>query len=217
MKEKTFVTMKDFTKKYGIKFCVNHTGKMQGMISLSTSVLLNTYCQTHCKVDNSICQHCYAARMNKMYKGLENVTAANTKALTENIIPVNAWPMINACYIRLEAFGDLNNVTQVINYFNFCKANKQAKIALWTKNPNLIDQAIKAGHKKPNNLVIIVSSLFLNTISNYNYDFIDKVFTVYDKGHAKQVNINCGARNCLTCNRCYHRTKNIEYINELLK
>ena len=50
------------------------------------------------------------------------------------------------------------------------------------------------------------------------YDFIDKIFTVYDKNYinARDVNINCGAKSCLTCHKCYVRSKT-KYINEKLK
>lgn len=213
------ITIKDFEKKWGIHFTEKHTGKMAGMISLSTSVLRNEHCKHNCNIAGSICEHCYSARMHKMYKGLEVKTAINTSVLTQVVIPVNDWPLVNALYGRFEAFGDLNNVIQVRNYFNCCKRNKKTKWALWTKNPQIINQAIKAGYKKPSNLVIIVSSLFVNEVGKYKFDFIDKIFTVYDKKYAAEnnIDINCGARNCLACNRCYHKTKNIEYVNELLK
>ena len=50
------------------------------------------------------------------------------------------------------------------------------------------------------------------------YDFIDKIFTVYDKDYisAHDVSINCGAKSCLTCHKCYVKSK-IKYINEKLK
>ena len=152
---------------------------------------------------------------------MQDKYARNTAALTSQIIPVQEWPLLNVALIRLESFGDLNNVNQVINYFNFAKRNKHAKVVLWTKNPGLVDKAIKAGHKKPGNVIIIVSSLFINTVSDFpkfNY-FIDKYFTVYNNPFITEnnVNITCGARSCLNCQRCYHKTKDIEYVNEKLK
>ena len=71
-------------------------------------------------------------------------------------------------------------------------------------------------------MIIILSSVLLNTAidadtASAKYPFIDKVFTVYDKEHAQDVNINCGARSCAECQRCYHKSEGIEYINELLK
>lgn len=212
-------TIKEFEKKYNIRLCLNHTGKMSGMISLSTACSCNEYCKAHSSVNGSICQHCYAERMMKMYNALEKKLMVNTEALTKEIIPTSEMPTLNCLYFRFEAFGDLNNYIQVVNYFNLCKANKAVHFALWTKNPHIIQEAINKGYKKPSNLVILVSSIFVNKIGQIRYDFIDKVFTVYDKKFAEEngIEINCGARNCLACHRCYKKTKEVEYINELLK
>ena len=46
------------------------------------------------------------------------------------------------------------------------------------------------------------------------FDFVDKVFTVY--ADCEGVEINCGARNCFECHKCYTKNKT-EYINEKLK
>ena len=208
----------------GISFCVNHTGKMKEMISLSTSVLKNAFCQKRSKCKKSICSKCYANRMTKAYKGLEKVLAINTKALTTNIFPVYLFPKFESGrLLRLEAFGDLNNEIQVINYFRFCERNYDCKIALWTKNPFLIDRVIKKGFSKPQNLIIIYSNPILDKLISdtkliARYPFIDKVFSVFTKDYAKAetITINCGARNCFTCQRCYS-TKTGFHVNELVK
>lgn len=78
---------------------------------------------------------------------------------------------------------------------------------------------------KPNNLNIIYSVAGLNSnaaaaiydaFQSFGYEFIDKVFTVYDAEHAHGININCGARDCATCGKCYHKN-DIVFINEKLK
>lgn len=55
--------IKAFEKKYGVHFTVNHTGKMTGMASLSTSVIDNPICAARAKVKGSICEKCFAANM----------------------------------------------------------------------------------------------------------------------------------------------------------
>ena len=200
--------LKDFEKKYGIHFTMNHTGKMKGMQSLSTSVIENPICRERAKVKGSICEKCFAAQMFQRYgEGFKDCFKRNTEVLTGTIIPVEDMPILNAAYFRLESFGDLQNETQVINYFNLAKANERTVFALWTKNPVFIDRVIKAGHRKPKNMIIILSSCFINKEDPIKYDFIDKVFTVYDKQFIREhdVNITCGARNCLTCRRCYSK------------
>ena len=48
-----------------------HTGKMQGMQSISTSVMQNKHCQARIKNGDTICNKCYSARMMKMYKNMD--------------------------------------------------------------------------------------------------------------------------------------------------
>ena len=142
----------------------------------------------------------------------------NQEILTGSVLPEEKLPVINVLYFRFEAFGDLNNATQVINYFNICRKNPGVKFALWTKNPDYIAAAIKAGHEKPENLNIILSSLFINKERKTKYDFVDKIFTVYDAEYitANNIDINCGARNCFTCGLCYNKN-DVRIINEKLK
>lgn len=213
------MTIKEFEKRYGIRFTTDHSGKMQGMVSLSTSVLKNPICMARSKVPGSICQKCFAAKQAKAYgKNFQDKYAENTHNLTKQIIPVKDFPLLNVIQFRLEAFGDLQNTVQVINYFNLCKRNKRVHFALWTKNPEFIEQAIQAGHKKPSNLVIVQSSSFINKKEEKKYDFIDKVFTVYDKKYIAEnkIEINCGARNCFECGQCYSKKTSAE-ISEQLK
>lgn len=128
----------DFEKKYGIKICMDHTGKMENMYSLSTSVLENPHCQRRAKIKGSICEKCFVRAMTERYgKNFKDKYAENTRILTQRVIPVNEWFEINALYFRLEAFGDLNNEIQVINYFNLARHNSKTVFALWTKNPFL--------------------------------------------------------------------------------
>lgn len=208
----------------GLHFCINHNKKMAGMYSISTSVLKNKYCAERCKNKKTICSHCYAARMSKMFKGLEKKLSDNLDILTRSIIPVENMPIINAHSFRLEAFGDLNNTIQVINYFNLCRKNRDVNFAIWTKNPFIISNAIHNGYKKPANLIIIYSSPVVDENVNTTklkkiYPFVDKVFTVYsstEKAAEHGRKINCDQNNCLSCLKCYRKNKVTE-INELLK
>ena len=204
-------------------FCTDHTGKMAGVISISTSVALNPRCAARAKDPDSICAHCFAAAMLEYYAGLDNKLARNTELLTKAELTPDQVPVINADkwpLLRFESFGDLNNVIQVYNYFLIAAVNHKCKAALWTKNPDLIQAAMDHyGITKPSNLVIIYSSPKLNTPAAdilRKYAFIDKVFTVYDKEHSGGVKINCGARDCKKCGRCYSKRTGA-IVNETLK
>ena len=210
--------MTNSKKHNGLHFTTNHNGKMAGMASISTSVTTNERCAKNAQIEGSICSKCFAAKQMKVFPTLESPLVENQKILTSSVLPMEKLPVINVLYFRFEAFGDLNNATQVINYFNMCKKNPQTKFALWTKNPDYISQAIKAGHEKPNNLIIVLSSLFINKERKTKYDFVDKIFTVYDADFiaANNVEINCGAKNCFSCGLCYNKNE-VRIINEKLK
>ena len=152
------------------------------------------------------------------YPKMQPCLEENTRLLTSSIIDTDLLPLTPSKYFRFEAFGDLQNAIQVVNYFNLCKKNPTTKFALWTKNPAFISQALEMGEKKPKNLSIVVSSHYLNTVADYSkYTFIDHVFTVYTKEYIENnsVSVNCGARSCLACHRCYDSKE--FYINEKLK
>ena len=211
-------TLQNAKKISGLHYTVNHSGKMAGMVSISTAVTTNTRCAKNAQIPGSICQKCFAAKHKKIFPSMEKPMVQNQRILTSEILPAEKLPTINNLYFRFEAFGDLNNATQVINYFNICRKNPRVKFALWTKNPDYIAEAIQEGHEKPDNLNIVLSSLFINKERSNPFPFVDKVFTVYDADHieAHNIDINCGARSCFTCGLCYEKN-GISIINEKLK
>ena len=211
-------TIANSKKISGLHFTVNHSGKMSGMVSISTSVTTNERCQKNAQIKGSICEKCFAAKQMKVFPPMEKPMVENQRILTSEVLPTEKLPLINSLYFRFEAFGDLNNATQVKNYFNLCYKNPRVKFALWTKNPDYIAEAIADGYEKPENLNIVLSSLFLNKERPKTFDFVDKVFTVYTPEHIEEnnVEINCGARNCFDCGLCYEKN-GVEVINEKLK
>ena len=211
-------TLANSRKISGLHFTTKHTGKMAGMASISTSVTTNERCAKNAQIKGSICEKCFAAKQMKIFPSMEKPMVENQRILTSEILPPEKLPIINNIYFRFEAFGDLNNATQVINYFNICKKNPRVKFALWTKNPDYVAEAISAGHDKPENLNIVLSSLFVNRERKNPFPFVDKVFTVYDPEHIEQhnININCGAKSCFGCGLCYEKN-GVTVINERLK
>lgn len=202
----------------GLHFTTRHNGKMAGMASISTSVTTNERCAKNARIEGSICEKCFAAKQMKVFPSMENPMVENQRILTSEVLPLEKLPIINNIYFRFEAFGDLNNATQVINYFNICYKNPRVRFALWTKNPDYIAEVIALGYEKPDNLNIVLSSLFINKERKNPFPFVDKVFTVYDKKHIaeKQVEINCGAKSCFSCGLCYEKN-GVAVINEQLK
>lgn len=224
-KRKEIITIDKSKELTGVHYTIKHTGKMQGMQSLSTSCLENRYCRARHENENLICSHCYANTQMQMYPSLKNCLKKNTEILTSRILNDSEIPFINAAYFRFESFGDLNNEIQLINYFNVCKKNKHVHFALWTKNYFILNEAItKHGIKKPRNLQIVFSDPYINGhpagvyLGKIDMNIIDKVFTVYTKEYIEEnnIDINCGEKCCLECRQCYVKNK-ITYINEKLK
>lgn len=198
-----------------------HGGKLEGIRSISTSTQVNQHCRERAKNPLSICHYCYAEKLTGYRKSLEKHLLKNTELLTEKILPGRALPYIYEPIFRLEAFGDLVNSTHVVNYFNLCRKNPETTFALWTKNPFYIHQAIKAGHAKPDNLIVIYSSPIIGVAGLTGkllsrYPFIDKCFTVFTHEQAKSNHINCGGRHCYSCRKCYQHGGPV-HINEELK
>lgn len=126
----------------------------------------------------------------------------------------------SGCF-RIESFGDIQNVVQVVNYWHMIEANPRTKFGWWAKNPDIIARAIKEFDLvKPDNLQIVQSSLHLNRQDSPAYDFVDIVFTVYDKEYVEEhhIPIHCGGKSCMECGyKCYLGAHDVVYVNEIKK
>jgi hypothetical protein len=157
-----------------------------------------------------------------MRKSLKEHLADNAIVLTKELLEDRNIPVTNDLIYRFESFGDLQNAIQLQNYVIITENNEYTKFALWTKNIWFLDEVFnKKGIAKPSNLSIVVSSPMLNTpieLDREKFWMVDHVFTVYDKAFIKahNIDINCGARNCLGCKKCYVDGSTF-YINEKLK
>ena len=205
-----------------------HSGKLEGMPSISTSCLCNKYCIERSKNPNLICYYCYSMSYCDYRKTLREKLETNYRFYTNYEIPKKAVPLLNCLYFRFESFGDLNNVLQVKNYFTIARVNKNVKFALWTKNPWIISKAIAAGINIPKNVKIIYSIPMINTIITkelyrkikIKYPFVNAIFTVHEKQFVieNNIDINCGGKSCNACGKkCYEKTSRITLINELKK
>lgn len=203
---------------FPVHFTLNHTGKMEGIQSLSTSVLKNEFCQTRRNNPETICYHCFAAAQMEYYKNMVDCFGHNFDILTSRILSVEEIPVFKVSVFRGESFGDQANEIQIENVLNLAKYNPATIVTFWSKNIWLWDRVI-ARTKKPANLILIQSSVFLNRQMKVTSPNVDKVFTVYDDAtiEAKNININCGARSCKTCRRCYTKTPDLEIVNERLR
>lgn len=197
--------------------CYDHEAKMSGVISMSTYVGYNRYCVARCNnCDNAICKYCYANSLTNQRVALKAklirlhivLTSVTLKACDVPAIDSSLYP-----YFRFESFGDLNNTIQINNYNLIASVNANVNFTLWTKNPGIIQKAIDNGMTLSDNLIVGLSSLYLNTPElekAKRYSFIRFLFTVYDDQYIEEHNIiiNCGARHCISCGICYKALHN---------
>lgn len=223
--KKTYTANKEV---FPVHVSYDMTGKMENLNGISTSPLCNGYCQERTKNPEMVCAHCFSMA-GQWKKGLRENLIENSDLLSDHIFTADEMPILYSPsgMFRFESFGDImpgeKGEIQTANYFNFAAANPGLSFALWTKNPWIIENAMKKyGLKKPANLKIIGSSYYLNkpmTDFYRKYDFIDNVFTVYTLDFAKENNIRitCGGRSCFFCGKCYKGGHDDYEINELLK
>lgn len=213
------------------KYCVNESavlvsdymsGKMENIPSISTSCLVNPRCLKRMANGCSICHECFAADGLSYKKGLRENYVQNYEILNSKILSLDELPVFKDSVeiVRIESFGDVGSETQCYNYINLCNLNPHVQFAMWTKNPDLWEAAIN-DLGKPENLICILSSERINIITDVykKYKWFDHVFTVYDDDYinANNIDINCGARSCDTCRRCYIKDNKDFFVNEKLK
>ena len=237
----------------GFHFTVNHTGKMDGMTSLSTTCKCNEHCikriakaYADLDIDTSnmqearaaikkyikenplaenicICALCFSDSQQDMQETMQQPLKRNYEIMNNGIIHDDWIPVLNVLYLRGESFGDFNSKNAAINIFKIVSKNEKTDCTTWSKNPVYFYEAEQAGYKKPRNFKLNYSSPYINKVAKIPEQYehlIDGVFTVFTEEYAALHNIviNCGARACLSCLRCYVGFDGkIKYINELLK
>lgn len=197
------------------------SGKLSGIPSISTSCRVNPHCLARIASGKAghVCHACFAKDTLGRYDDAERATEGNFVLLNSGLLPDEWIPRFsNVSIVRVESFGDLYSVTQARNYLRIVKANPRVTFAWWTKNGGLLDRALKI-EGRPRNVVFIQSSEFIDRAASPRWYWVDHVFTVYQSeksAAAHGVKINCGARRCATCRRCYTR-RGALHVSELLK
>lgn len=215
------------------KLSFDLSAKMDKMLAHSTNSRLIPLCQKRREGDVcGICEHCFAGSSIDGYDSFRENTTANLKTMQE-VLPIGELPEIDpfkAPYFRFESHGDLFCRNQAVNYLNIAAYNRFSQFALWTKNPWWLAAAIKYVGK-PVNLRCIYSYYFVvnsdsdmakarkrwQQVKKTYGDLFDSIFIVLGKEYAGKHPelVNCGARSCYTCHRCYDG--NDEFIYEVLK
>ena len=213
------LTIEEFFEQLGVHITVNHSGKMSGMGSISTACVCNKHCLERRGIEGSICQGCFAYRTFDMRnESFEMCFTRNYEILTSVEIPVELMPVLNYSIFRIESFGDIENEIQAKNYWNLIKANPYTQFGWWTKNYGIVEKIFDK-YGKPENVSLVVSSVMINEeFDIQKFAYADKIFTVFKRDYIDKndVEINCGSKQCVTCQICY-RNNDVVYIREKKK
>lgn len=216
--------------------------KMADKHSLSTSVRLNPFCQARqcmkCREKDGaepVCPYCFANAINNARPTVDYAMTRNSEILWNVEIPAEVWRKCKAKEIlgwrepdaRFNSLGDAANPTECKNYIHITEAFPEMSWTPWSKNDWFWYQAYEE-IGKPENMIYIHSSLFLNQIDEgpaWMQKYIDYIFTVFTEEYAMkhpEIVMNCctlanKGRQCRRdCNECY-RKGCYRYRNELVR
>jgi len=189
--------------------------KMEGVNAISTSVMLNPFCQKMHFTDGTICQSCYARDSEYRYEGARLGWQMNYIILSERLLKSKDIPRINSAIFRFQSHGELINRTHYKNLVRIADANPETMFGFWTKNLKVIKQG---GLIKRDNIIYVFSSFKKNVLNPVVPKGFDKVFTVFNRPFLRkhpEVDINCTGK-CNECRLCYSRN-DVVFVNEKIK
>lgn len=214
---------------YAIEFTTQHNDKMEGLQSVNSSPLINTQCKELSQKDTFICSKCFSQKQLKRFKNQDLKYIYNTLILNYCDLKPNQIPFINASYFRIEAFGDLNSMTQLKNYVKIVKSNPHTFFGWFTKSQVLVHQFLEDGGAFPKNCNLILSNPLINpskflsgvvkTYKGFQPNLNIKVFSVFDRNHIESVPYKDSQelcqKKCKNCLICYTKNNTTSIIEAL--
>lgn len=222
------VSRAKFERVTGVKIS-DMSGKLQDLNAITTCKDNNDYCIHNCANCIGICAKCFVGRSYKVRKTAKTRHMLNTEILSADILPVLPdFSNIKADFIRFNSHGELVNVINAVNYLLIAAATPSKNFGFWTKRPDVLNDAVKQLGFKPDNVSVVISSLFVNTPDDINRlrelypdAGINHVFTVYDADNMPDnntvYNCKCGPHACINCGACYNPNNSVDYIAEKLR
>jgi hypothetical protein len=191
----------------------NLSGKLSDVPAISfTGEGLNgskAFCNLMSEVPGSICGKCYS-RQGQTYKPELRASMARNGERIRSAVPTFSLPSWVTMF-RINSHGELSDVREVHWVYQMAERNPSVKFALWTKRQCFVwaadEELAKFGLKRPENVVMIYSEPMIDKVRTVPPPGFDKVFCVISD---LSVPVNCGAKECRSCRKCY--TKESEAI-----
>lgn len=176
------------------------SGKLEGLVSLSTSCLDEPFCkaQVYDESPDNICRKCYAVRALRGFRKTMRTKLAGNSALLNRPYFERPGRFPVAVALRLLSHGDITNNVQATNLYKIASvAPEGMPVALWSKNWKAFRTAFA---DKPGRLVMLWSSKAIDAVDIKPVGF-DKVFTVF-RGEVPEGIFKCPGK-CADCLVCY--------------
>ena len=190
------------------------SGKLGRVPAINTNTLTNPFCQRMQRCPGSICAQCYSQSMLSGYR--RNCAPAferNSNRLSESDLSESQLPRIRRNDIaRFHAHGELINLRHMVNLLRIARKNPRVTFGFWTKRRDIVGRFFRSGRTLPANVVLIYSNPRVDQPCALPQHF-HKVLSVVTRDTG---NVNCGARRCDTCRRCYRRDGETQVV-ELIK
>jgi hypothetical protein len=193
------------------------SGKLKGIMSINTPASINDFCLKVNKIKDAVCGFCYSLKLEKMRPALP-VALEKNMFIVERPLTIRETPIINSLFFRFDSFGELHNIQHFLNLIAICNHNPDTTFALWTKRANIVHKVFDLQLAvNPANLILVFSTLALDSEPKRVPRHFDKVFAVFTRDYLKKNDtvINC-YQSCNECRICY--TQNgIKIIREVKK
>lgn len=179
------------------------TGKLAGFFAINFNPQTCHFCNKMRSIEGTVCTHCYSHKMMRTSRVNCNAAWSHNAHIMSRVLHDQELPRFPLdAVVRFLAHGDMDNVTQLINFIQIARVNPLTHFALWTKRTDLVAEAF-AVYKKPDNLTLIQSSVFIGRAEVCQEHF-NAVFTVYPKGQALPADTHhCADKKCADCMYCY--------------
>lgn len=183
------------------------TGKLDGIIGVSSNPLINSFCEKMQNVDGSICQKCYSCRLlTTARKSAIPSWTANASVLVSGIIDEKDLPFIPPdSFVRFNPHGELQNDVMLLNFCKIAELNPKSNFLLFTKRFDLI-RRFKG--KIPLNMSVIASAYYIDKPMEKIPEGFNGVFNVVTEGFADEhkITVNCPLK-CKDCLKCWQKGK----------
>ena len=140
--------------------------------------------------------------MLKSYrKNMAPALQRNSEVLANSVLPYEDLPVYLDAFLRIDAHGELINLTHLENIVRIAKKNPHCNVALWTKRNDIVAKYF-ATREKPKNFILVFSNPQISNIMKKLPKHFDKTFNNVLE-HEEVEKQNCTGQQCKNCLLCY--------------